>query len=102
VDLCTLSFASVGVHAIEASARFHGAVAGMRMYLLAAKASVCRHRAVALGGPQGGRRLPGFKLRRPKDLPSTLEVTPMLPVVALEYRQRRPPDARRLQLAGIG
>jgi hypothetical protein len=38
VDLCTLSFASVGVHAIEASARFHGAVAGMRIYLLAAKA----------------------------------------------------------------
>jgi hypothetical protein len=63
------SFASVGVHAIEASARFHGVVAGMRLYLLAVKASG----ASASGGPQGGRGLRGFKLRRHQ--PSSFQAT---------------------------
>jgi hypothetical protein len=37
VDLCSFSFALVGVHAIEASTRFGGVVAGMHVYLLAAR-----------------------------------------------------------------
>jgi hypothetical protein len=74
VDLCAFSFASLGVQAIEASARFGGVVAGTRVYLLAARAPWLSGSGAPDGWSAARHGLAVFKFRaRPKYRPSTLK-----------------------------